>query len=876
MEKAEPGLDRKKEIIKKIILMALLIAVLLFLFIQRDYLRNEKKVHMNTKDDDGPLYDVSILGNHVIEQPVIMRTDSFRTIRILFNNPGRNTASGNVKLEFFDESGDLIASTDIDASLIKENRYTKLLLGVNSDSFNSNRIVSTNTKERDKGIISVVKGDTYTFRLTTENVRSEEDLSLVLSDYTDSGNNDILRETVIDGEPQQNSCLYMSLGHRKYSWKTISFFLFLIIMTLIFVLLPFGRIDEYFAGRRGIEGAPFSTAVTRAMFILSPFVAYFIIQKYMGFGLFAFLRQLTDRIAGKGVLNIMIIGLLWWFIYTVSNRVRLASMLTVLLSSAFGFMNYILVLFRDAPLVATDIAQTGTALQVAGSYSVTYNKPFLWAVTLTALWCIAAYAPPGHKGLDLKKRIIPAAVLVIWAGIFYYTIFAGPYIEDHQLRVSSFKPKGSYTQNGCALSFMISWRNSIVKKPDAYDAAEIKALSEKYESDDAAPADKVSKGNPNVIIVMNESFSDMAVLGDFRTNEDVLPFFNSLEENTVKGWMHSSVFGGSTANSEFECLTGFSMRFLPFQSVPYRSIIKNPTPSLSEYMKTMGYGGNIAFHPGMKNSYNRDKVYPLLGFDTHIAYEDLGEKPYKIRDYVSDEYDYEYVESEYEKFRSENADRPFYMFNVTIQNHGGYEFKTGVVDAGIKILSPECRQDSAVQFMNLMRLSDEALEKLIDYYRNVDEETVIILFGDHQPRISGEFYDAMRAQQKDLSELEWTDRKHQVPFMIWANYDINEQEKAASDAENGQELHLSANYISPYLKRLIGMPMTGFDKYLLDMYQELPVIDAICYQDSEGNVYDPEEESALDEKIKEYQRVQYNGLIDFSGRVEEFFTLKQK
>ena len=363
---------------------------------------------------------------------------------------------------------------------------------------------------------------------------------------------------------------------------------------------------------------------------------------------------------------------------------------------------------------------------------------------------------------------------------------------------------------------------------------------------------------------MNESFSDLAALGEMQTNRDYLAFYHSLEENTVKGWMDPSIFGGSTADTEFECLTSFTMRFLPLQSVPYKTLIKGNLPSLTESLKAMGYEGNIAFHPGMRDSYNREEVYPLLGFDEHIAIDDLPEDAEKIRAYTSDSYDYKVVEQEYEKHKASGSEAPFYLFNVTIQNHGGYLLEDGLVDEGIEILEDDKKYEDAVQFLNLMKLSDEALEELINYFSKVDEPTVIVLFGDHQPRVDASFYDSFNEQHKGMSEIESESRRYLTPFMIWANYDIEE--------ESGVEL--SANYISPYLLQKLKLPLTGFDKYLLDLRKELPVITEICYKDAKGNVYDPEESSKWDGKLNEYAIVQYNGLVDLNNRLDEFFNLK--
>lgn len=169
-----------------------------------------------------------------------------------------------------------------------------------------------------------------------------------------------------------------------------------------------------------------------------------------------------------------------------------------------------------------------------------------------------------------------------------------------------------------------------------------------------------------------------------------------------------------------------------------------------------------------------------------------------------------------------------------------------------------------------MKESDEALEKLITYYSNVDEDTVILFFGDHQPKLESGFYDSLRKQHDSPSDLEWSEMKHRVPLMIWANYDLGTGDNAPSEDDI-----MSANYLTPYLKSVIGLPMTGFDKYLLDLKKDLPVISAICYEDNEGRIYDPSDPSEYDEKLNEYACIQYNGLIDTDNRISDFFYCKK-
>ena len=153
-----------------------------------------------------------------------------------------------------------------------------------------------------------------------------------------------------------------------------------------------------------------------------------------------------------------------------------------------------------------------------------------------------------------------------------------------------------------------------IEKPQKYSVGEAKEFLKKYEkpqeteesidtileeegkdaSDDTSQSG-ADTGMPN----MNESFSDLSVLGDFKTNEDYLPFLHSLQqgaENTVTGMLNVSVCGGNTADTEYEFLTGNTMAFLPQGSIPYQQYIKSRTPSLAGYLKSLGYA-TYAQHP---------------------------------------------------------------------------------------------------------------------------------------------------------------------------------------------------------------------------------------------------------------------------------------
>ena len=108
-----------------------------------------------------------------------------------------------------------------------------------------------------------------------------------------------------------------------------------------------------------------------------------------------------------------------------------------------------------------------------------------------------------------------------------------------------------------------------------------------------------------------------------------------------------------------------------------------------------------------------------------------------------------------------------------MQDHGGYTFK--------------CSEDITInmngdyplteQYLTTLHNSDAALEVLISYFQQIQEPTVILLFGDHQPAIEQEFLEELYGKKIEDLSLEEKQREYIMPFMIWANYDIEESLK---------------------------------------------------------------------------------------------------
>ena len=283
-------------------------------------------------------------------------------------------------------------------------------------------------------------------------------------------------------------------------------------------------------------------------------------------------------------------------------------------------------------------------------------------------------------------------------------------------------------------------------------------------------------------------------------------------------------------------------------------------------MKEQGYGGNLALHPYLASGWNRIQVYDWMGFEEFYSQEDFVD-PIMYRKYISDQSDFEKIVELYEEYASEedSKNQPFYLFNVTMQNHGGFDKVYDNFDHNIKIMDNHSTE-TANQYLSLVKKTDEAFEYLVNYFKNVDQPTILVMFGDHQPSLGSDFYDGLYGKSAANLTQEELMKKYETPFIIWANYDI---EESSIDA-------MSANYLGAYVMQEAGLKMSPYQKFLMKLYDKLPVLSAMGAIDSDGTYYESGLDSPYKDLVEEYQIFQYNNLIDTKKTVDSFFYLKEK
>ncbi|MDR1042966.1 MAG: LTA synthase family protein [Clostridiales Family XIII bacterium] len=588
-------------------------------------------------------------------------------------------------------------------------------------------------------------------------------------------------------------------------------------------------------------------------------------------------------------LNVMIVYLLCILGALVTGYIRTGLFAGSGLVCAFSYISYYAYMMRGTPLLYSDFSNFGTGANMLSNfdYSLNYNG-FMFMVIMFTIFVVISKLPL-NKPLGGKSRVALAlAFCVCWGGLIYASVFANAGPLSVVKNSFSFNPlRHGYNANGALLAIVRSAKISLVKKPAGYSSKAAETLMDGIS--DALKTEHPEKPKeeyrrPNVIAIMNESFSDVANIGEhIETNKDPLPFWHGLKEDTIKGYAYASVFGGGTANTEFEFLTGNSMAFLPVNASPYQLYMKQAQPSLVSTLKAQGYQGNVAVHPYRKDGYSRPRAYELLGFSRFLGQNSFSD-PKMLRRYISDEADYDKLISLYESYKKK-SDAPIFLWTVTMQNHVGYreDYPNFTPDVHASGLSEDEQGEynQVDKLLSLTHESDRAVGELVEYFRRADDPTVIIFFGDHQPQLPQAYYD--KVLDMDGGGPDEIMKKYRVPFFIWANFDIEEKEIE----------RVSVNYLSSLALGAVGMEMTDYNEYLLGLYEEVPCVTVYGHYDSAGAYFNTEaktqndpnarrgvieatsDSSPQDEALREYNVIEYNNLFDPKHRMDSFFYLNK-
>lgn len=554
-------------------------------------------------------------------------------------------------------------------------------------------------------------------------------------------------------------------------------------------------------------------------------------------------HQMSTMIELAKRLNIAFYYWLFLFVFFIAGRTSISMAICVSAIAIIGVGNYFVVMFRSNPIVPWDIYSFETAMSVADNYVFSVD----WALAEHIAMFILMLIVGVRTNIRLNKKILRPILTVAMCipAYFYISYLWQDNLERNTgLNDTLFNAKYMHSKDGFFVSFILDIHFLQIEEPKNYSDEYALSLLNEQEVEKVETPEEL----PDIIAIMDETFSDPAVLGEFETNKDYKPFVHSILRgevaNTISGYADVSVLGGNTANSEFEFLTGNSMAFFPNGSVPYLQYIRDGISTIVPQLEEYGYT-TYGTHPYRAKGWNREFIYDLMGFDYRYF---QGSFPFedKLRNYVSDEADFKSIL----EWRN-NTEGPFFMFNVTMQNHSNYGGDFDNFDPQIVAKFKNTYSNKYLnKYLSLMYETDQAVASLLSELSQSDRKTIVVFWGDHQPNdyVVRPIYKEY-GLDFDNQTYEQQQQRQKTPFFIWANYDIQEQ----------TNVEISLNYLNILLFETAGLQLDEYQTFRKNLWQgQIPMMNAVGYRNDDGDLveYDdaPEEIQNL---LNEYQNIQY-------------------
>jgi phosphoglycerol transferase MdoB-like AlkP superfamily enzyme len=568
-----------------------------------------------------------------------------------------------------------------------------------------------------------------------------------------------------------------------------------------------------------------------------------------------------DRVLGPGSAVFYISSAVIWIVLiglvALTGRVLVSAALLMATAAALAFANYEKLSLRREPLYPSDLAfvsQPGFLREMIDGRTlalvVVGILVFVVAVVVASR-LLRRFLPPISRRAEprLWRGWVAARVAVLVVVAAFVVHAAHFNADDNKLREAylgagvewvEWSQRANYLRHGFVSGVLYNTATPAMKEPEGYSEAAMDELVDRWtevaeatnEGRDPAVLDDV-----NIVVILSESFSDPTVLEEVTLERDPIPYTHRLMERTPSGEMLTQFIGGGTANMEFETLTGFSLsQFTPQMNTPYQQLVPNYSsfPSAVESFEARGHVP-VAIHPYRAIMYERDRVYPVLGFDEFVdetAMQSL--ETLERSAFASDESSYAEVEHHIEA-----NDAPVFVNLVTMQNH--YPMAGKYADPISVGPSVGVVRQQLSAFAKGLEYSDEALRDFLTDLEGSSEKTAVVFYGDHAPP----FWPRSKVFEQNEEQLRKT------PFFLWSNF---------SDLEPQEMPLTSPIQFLPLLFEELEAPVSPWYALLDALHDEVPAMALGEYHTAAGEMLtDPEQlDDAAQQLLEDYRMVQYD------------------
>jgi phosphoglycerol transferase MdoB-like AlkP superfamily enzyme len=551
-------------------------------------------------------------------------------------------------------------------------------------------------------------------------------------------------------------------------------------------------------------------------------------------------------------LNIYFAGVLYLFFlflltFAIIGNVYLSTFLTGLVLIGFGFIHYNKLNIRVEPLYPFDFKQFFQMKDVIPMISeyILFKQVLVFLFMIIVIVIMLVFLKNIRLGLPMRGLIFVITIIMLYSYTNFPKTFMKSFVENNHITIVKWNPIDNYQKNGFLFGFLSNLQNDSFKKPEGYSKQKVLETAQKYVT---KPREQTEKGStPNIVYIMSESFWDPTRLGLEFSGDPILHLRQLMTEHS-SGYVLSPVFGGATANVEFEALTGFTTSFLNPGVIPYQEMVDKKIfiPTIISDLEEKGYA-SLAIHPFNGVFYKRNVVYNIFGFDKFLDQESMKHNEREPGRVITDlSMTYEILDNIKEQ------EQPLFIHAVSMQNHMPYN--AGAYEENkIKVsgLSPESTSMVEV-YTEGIRRSDEALHLLVEELQTINEPTLVVFFGDHLPILGANkaLYNeaGYNDENPDVNKYKYSE----TPLLIYSNFKTKQERYD----------FISPFYLAPIIYELSGLEKPSFFS-LLDQLRErmgIPALkgDIIIGNDRKFITYPGKDQNQI---LEDYRLLQYDLLM---------------
>ena len=498
-------------------------------------------------------------------------------------------------------------------------------------------------------------------------------------------------------------------------------------------------------------------------------------------------------------------------IFFLVKRKYMVYFISFMVILGVAITTFFLMKVRGIPLTFSDLYSIGEAMEIADKY---INKTMIIIAVICLAFLIAVAVFLYKLDCDTKRFKLINFVLIFIVSIGFFSTVR----SQQSKNIMQFKRwdiPASYKCNGLTYSTVESCVKYIRKKPNDYSQAKIQEIKDKVDKAEASDNRTLNNKKPNILFVQLEAFMDPTEVKGIKYSEDPIPNFRKLTQTFTHGMASAPTTGGGTVRTEFEVMTGNNIDYLTPGEIPYNTILKSKYyNSVATTLKSEGYKAH-AVHNFQGNFYGRNNAYAKLGFDDFTSKEYMSNYELNVREWVKDVILTKYIEKALDSTKDSDL-----VYTVSVQGHSSYPTDAENYDFPIKVSGTLDQKvlNQMYYYVNQIKGTDDFIGELVDMVNKRDEDTIILFYSDHMPKL------------KIFEDDDFYLDKYKAPFAFYANFDI---EKYDIDEIESYEL-------SSLMFKEAGLkygPMERFNTYMKDDPEFSKMQDLIEYDVLFGKSY---------------------------------------